>query len=413
VSDVVLKCDHVSKKFCKSLKRSMMYGAIDILSSSVGVMPDSSKLRADEFVAVDDVSFEVKAGESFGLIGPNGSGKTTLLKMINGIFMPDQGKITINGRVGGLIQVGAGFHPMLSGRENIYVNGAILGMTKKEIDSKFDSIVDFADIGDFLDSPVKFYSSGMYVRLGFAIAVHSEPDILLVDEVLAVGDLRFQTKCLKFITNNILKRGCAVLFVSHNRYAIEDVCQKALYLNKGKPVAIGQTPDVIGRYLDDIQKEEASELKESAGSFDQDGITKVEFLDRDGKPKEKFNSGDFARIRFHYSFKDPLCKPSVGITFIHNDPRYTIVSSTDYIFNLHSGYDGFQAGDVKGQGYFEVSIDCLYIPVGMYTYSVYLYSDNHMNLISKYEKAGSVEVLWKGDHPKRSLIELPHQWTKS
>jgi len=187
-SDIAITVDHVSKKYCKSLKRSMLYGVTDIGRNTLGLSSHSGNLRKSEFWAVDDVSFEVKKGETLGIIGPNGSGKTTLLKMLNGIFWPDKGKITVKGRVGALIEVGAGFHPLLTGRENIYINAAILGMTKEEVDEKFDDIVEFADIGDFLDTPVKFYSRGMYVRLGFAVAVHCEPDILLVDEVLAVGD---------------------------------------------------------------------------------------------------------------------------------------------------------------------------------------------------------------------------------
>ncbi|MCK4325438.1 ABC transporter ATP-binding protein, partial [bacterium] len=185
MNDIAIKVEHVSKKFCKRLRHTMLYGTVDIARSTLGLLPHSGQLRVGEFWAVDDVSFELKRGETLGIIGPNGAGKTTVLKMLNGIFMPDKGKIIIKGRVGALIEVGAGFHPMLTGRENIYINGTILGMSKREIDKKFDDIVNFADIGDFIDSPVKHYSSGMYVRLGFAIAIHCEPDILLVDEVLA------------------------------------------------------------------------------------------------------------------------------------------------------------------------------------------------------------------------------------
>ncbi len=390
-----------------------MYGGLDILQSTFGIIPDASELREDEFFSVDDVSFELKRGDSFGIIGPNGSGKTTLLKMLNGIFMPDKGRITVKGKMGALIQVGAGFHPMLSGRENIYINGAILGMSNKEIGRNFDSIVDFADIGDFLDSPVKYYSSGMYVRLGFAIAIHCRPDILLIDEILAVGDIKFHYKCLKFITNNILKNGCTVVFVSHDRYAVESICRKALYLKKGKMVKMGDTLETIGRYLEDVKNEEKVSEKKSTGNFDAQGITGVIFLDKEGQVKKQFKSGDAVKIRFHYSFKDMVPNPSIGITFRHHDPRFTIVSSTDNIFSLHSGYDGLEVSQLQGQGYFEVSIDCLYIPVGVYTCVVCLYTENRMNLVRLYEEAGALEVLWKDDKPQRSLIELPHRWTKT
>jgi len=232
MADTVIRADNVGKKFAKSLRQMMLYGARDIVFGSLGFGEPSEYLRAGEFWAVDRVSFEVRRGEALGIIGPNGSGKTTLLRMLNGIFMPDRGTIDIDGRVGGLIHVGAGFHPMLTGRENIYVNGAILGMTKKEIDRKFDAIVDFADIGDFLDAPVKQYSSGMYVRLGFAIAVHADPDILLVDEVLAVGDRDFSLKCYQKM-KEIRERGTTIILVSHNEYVIRSGRRSASISGRG------------------------------------------------------------------------------------------------------------------------------------------------------------------------------------
>lgn len=246
--EFAIKAQGVSKKFCKNLKASMFYGAVDILKGSINSVPGSMELRKDEFWAVDNVSFDVKKGETLGIIGPNGSGKSTFLKMLNGIFMPDKGKIEIDGKVGALIEVGAGFHPMLSGRENIYINGAILGMSKKEIDRKFDSIVEFADIGDFLDTPVKYYSSGMYVRLGFSVAVHCEPDILLVDEILSVGDAAFRRKSSERMSELINNSDCSIVIVSHNMQAIEAISDKVILLNKGKILAAGKTGDVIPEY---------------------------------------------------------------------------------------------------------------------------------------------------------------------
>src|SRR5206468_4283587 len=198
--NVLVHVEHVSRRFCRNLRRSLWYGIQDIArdlnpfgrNSSGG----SSSLRKDEFWAVNDVSFELRRGECLGLIGRNGAGKTTLLKMLNGLIKPDCGCIEIRGRVGALIALGAGFNPILTGRENIYVNGAVLGLTKREIDEKIEEIIDFAEIREFIDSPVQSYSSGMQVRLGFAMASSLNPDILLLDEVLAVGDMGFQAKCL-------------------------------------------------------------------------------------------------------------------------------------------------------------------------------------------------------------------------
>lgn len=242
-----IKLDRVSKKYCKSLKRSMRYGVGDITRNAFGLSSRSSTLRKDEFWAVDDVSFEVRRGETIGIIGPNGSGKTTLLKMLNGIFWPDKGKITVKGKVGALIAVGAGFHPALTGRENIYVNAAILGMNKKEVEERFDSILKFADIGDFIDTPVKYYSSGMFVRLGFAVAIHCDPDILLVDEVLAVGDSGFRTKCLRRIAD-LREDGLTTVLVSHSMNLITVYSDRVILMNHGTTTKFDDPGEAAKQY---------------------------------------------------------------------------------------------------------------------------------------------------------------------
>ena len=244
--DVLINCENASKKFCRELKRAMFYGAQDATRRVLGLSTPTHLLRKGEFWALDNISFELKRGECLGVIGSNGAGKSTLLKLLNGIIGPDKGRISIRGRVGALIQVGAGFHPNLTGRENIYINGQILGMDKGYIDKRFDEIVDFADIGDFLDTPVKFYSSGMFVRLGFAVAVHMEPDILLLDEVLSVGDANFQAKCFHRIGKNIDRS--AVILISHWAYHIKKYCEKVFLLEKGKIVESGTADYVLQTY---------------------------------------------------------------------------------------------------------------------------------------------------------------------
>lgn len=247
MSETLIKVEGLHKKFCQSLKRSMLYGTIDAAKSMIGLPLENIKLRNKEFWALHDINFELKRGETLGLIGQNGCGKTTLLRLINGIFPPDKGKITINGRIGALIAVGAGFHPHMTGRENIYLNGTILGMTKGELKDKFESIVDFAEIGDFIDSPAATYSSGMTVRLGFAIAIHCEPDILLVDEILAVGDVSFVGKCYNKI-NQLQDKGTGIILVTHNTQAILDFCQRGILLNNGKQLLDSTTSDAIKNY---------------------------------------------------------------------------------------------------------------------------------------------------------------------
>ncbi|MEJ7727705.1 MAG: ABC transporter ATP-binding protein [Polyangiaceae bacterium] len=232
-SSIAVAVERVSKKYCRSLKHSMLYGLSDVSRNMVGLRANSGELRDKEFWAVDDVSLEVKRGETVGLIGPNGSGKTTLLKMIGGIFWPDRGQLSVRGKLGALIAVGAGFHPLLTGRENIYVNAAILGMNKKQIDRQFDSIVDFAQVGEFLETPVKNYSSGMFVRLGFAVAVHCDPDVMLVDEVLAVGDRGFQAKCFQKMSE-LRSIGTTFVVVSHNMHTISGFVDWVALLKRGK-----------------------------------------------------------------------------------------------------------------------------------------------------------------------------------
>ncbi len=272
-NDIAIRINHVSKKYCKSLKRSMFYGVKDIGRNILGMSSHSENLRKNEFWALDDVSFEVKKGETLGIIGPNGSGKTTLLKLLNGIFWPDKGKIAVKGKMGALIQVGAGFHPLLTGRENVYLNAAILGMTKKEVDEKFDDIIEFADIGDFIDTPVKFYSSGMFVRLGFAVAVHCHPDILLVDEVLAVGDAGFQNKCFNKI-GELKKNGATTILVSHNLHVISTFTEKVIFLNNGKAKYFNSVVGGIKEYTKlFINKEDLGIEKISSGN------NKIKFYD--------------------------------------------------------------------------------------------------------------------------------------
>jgi lipopolysaccharide transport system ATP-binding protein len=313
--EVAIKVEHVSKKFCRYLKRSMLYGIHDIGRNLLGMSTKPDKLRKDEFWAVDDVSFEVHRGETLGIIGPNGSGKSTILKLLNGIFMPDKGKIEINGRVGALIEIGAGFHPLLTGRENIYVNGAILGMSKEEIDDKFDDIIEFADIGDFLDTPIKFYSSGMFVRLGFAVAVHCEPDILLVDEVLAVGDMAFQTKCFKKM-HEFVREEKTIVFISHSMPAVQGMCKRTLWLNRGKIRAEGETRVVVALYSDEMNKRAGVETH-TQGAFipvSREGsgeirIVNVEVMDESDTPINIVRVGGVLKIRMTYRAFEPICDP--------------------------------------------------------------------------------------------------------
>ncbi|MGM5050306.1 ABC transporter ATP-binding protein [Tardiphaga sp. 604_B6_N1_1] len=246
--DWAIRAEGVSKKFGLTLRQSMHYGLRDIGARLLG-RSNSETLREGEFWAVNDVSFEVRGGDALGIMGVNGSGKTTLLRILNGVYAPDRGMVQMKGRVGALIAAGAGFAPMLTGRENVYVNGALLGLSTQDVDGLMDEIVAFAELGQFIDLPVKNYSSGMYVRLGFAIAALSRPDVLLMDEVLAVGDLNFQKKCFDHILN-LKRQGAAIILVSHAPGAIWAVCNRGLFMDHGIVRVAGPVENVVRAYDD-------------------------------------------------------------------------------------------------------------------------------------------------------------------
>lgn len=255
--DVIISANGVSKKFCRDLKRSLFYGMKDIFK--FGNSSGEEELRKDEFWAVSGINFELKRGECIGLIGHNGAGKSTLLKMLNGIITPDRGEIVIHGRVAALIELGAGFNPILTGRENIYNNGAVLGFSKKDIDDRIEEIIEFSEIRKFIDMPVQNYSSGMKMRLGFSVASHLDPDLLLIDEVLAVGDVGFRIKCYNKIASML--NDTAIIFVSHSMPQVAKISSKILLMDGGKELYYGGNVNKgVEAYFDLFEAEESKVL---------------------------------------------------------------------------------------------------------------------------------------------------------
>ncbi|MDB9527131.1 polysaccharide ABC transporter ATP-binding protein [Oscillatoria sp. CS-180] len=250
-SPPVITVDGVSKKFCRDLKRSLFYGIQDIAADLIGGRQHSDRLRPREFWALQSINFQLHRGQALGLVGSNGAGKSTLLRIISGLIKPDTGSVRIRGRIAPLIALGAGFNPILTGRENIFANMSILGLTTQEIKERFEDVVAFAEIESAIDAPVQTYSSGMAARLGFACAVYTEPDILLIDEVLAVGDARFKAKCYRRLYE-LRQRGVAFILVNHNSQAILNICDTAMYLSGGALITQGEVNAVVDRYEADL-----------------------------------------------------------------------------------------------------------------------------------------------------------------
>ena len=337
----VIKVENLSKRYFISHQKHEPYLALrDVIATGAkrfahrlthlisGEQPASTTLR-EEFWALKDVSFELSQGESLGIIGRNGAGKSTLLKILSRITEPTSGRVTLRGRVASLLEVGTGFHPELTGRENMFLNGSILGMSRAEIIRKFDEIVAFAEVEQFLDTPVKYYSSGMRVRLAFSIAAHLEPEILVVDEVLAVGDIDFQMRCLKRM-ETVARGGSTVLFVSHNMGAIQRLCERTIFLRRGKVAMDGPTSQVIDTFVSEGTEEagENSWQGEAAPAFD-DGSVKlraIKALDATDQVRSTFNVTEPVAIEVEYEVVKPLHSLNVHLYFSDGTGQALFVS---------------------------------------------------------------------------------------
>lgn len=328
--DILIKVENLKKLYRLGLQEDQ-HGTIAeaVMSWIKSPLKNFKKLKGlssikdesdrDVLIALKDINFELKRGEILGVVGKNGAGKSTLLKLISRITKPTEGEITINGRVASLLEVGTGFHPELTGRENVYLNGTILGMKKKEIDEKLDEIIEFSGVERFLDTPVKRYSSGMTVRLAFAVAAHLDPEILIIDEVLAVGDVEFQRKCLGKM-GDVSRSGKTVLFVSHNMGAVAELCTRAILLEKGELVFKGSTTDVIQRYLEGQDYSEFGvdssllEVNKSAVC----NLTAVQMVNAEGKEKYQFDLKETFVLEFEYEIQSDISSFDNAVVFKRN-----------------------------------------------------------------------------------------------
>jgi lipopolysaccharide transport system ATP-binding protein len=361
--------------------------------------------------ALDGISFEVERGEVIGLIGRNGAGKSTLLKVLSRITYPNSGQVHVNGRVGSLLEVGTGFHDELTGRENIFLNGSILGMRKREIEAALDKIVEFADIGAFLDTPIKRYSSGMRMRLGFSVAAHLSTDVLFVDEVLAVGDAAFQKKCLGAM-RELSDGGRTVVFVSHNMAAVENLCQRTIWIANGKIVQDGDTREVIRAYLNSFETSDKQTL-DLAAVRERKGtghvrFLKMEFLNEDGDEAQVIHSGGALRIRFHYECSRDIPNLHFGLR---------LYSSLGILMSeIHTDSTNQAIGLArKGKGSIDLEVDFLNLMPG--TYYMGLFAATWNEYQDWLENVAKIEVepsdyygTGKGVEARFGLVFFPFRW---
>ena len=389
--EILIRCEHASKKFCRNLKQSLWYGIQDMTSDLLR-RRNYDDLRDQEFWAVDDVSFELRRGEFLGLIGRNGAGKTTLLKMLNGLIKPDRGEIEITGRVGALIALGAGFNPILTGRENIYVNASILGLRRAEVRDKFDEIVAFAELEEFIDSPVQSYSSGMQVRLGFAIAaVLIQPDVLLLDEVLAVGDGRFRVKCYEMVSR--LREHSCIVLVSHSMQHIGQFCNVGMFMHQGAVKAL--SPDVTN-VIDEYNRVLYQETGESDGTY---AVTHEPVIAADITfNRSTIRTGEKLSVRFHLEVSE-----AVGVVY----PRVTVLSPDDRpVLEWNSIHYGTSVSLRKGTNDFEMDIGSVPLRAGRYYLQTTVTDKTAMKGLVDFRKTDHLDVT--GSSIGASECQLPY-----
>jgi ABC-type polysaccharide/polyol phosphate transport system ATPase subunit len=398
-----VRFDNVSKKFTlrHERARSFQEAALAFLKSQ-----DNSR---EELWALKDVSFAVERGKTLGIIGPNGSGKSTVLKLITRILEPTSGQVVVQGQVSALIEPGAGFHPDLTGRENIYLNGSLLGFSRKEMKAKFDSIVEFSELEKFIDVPIKHYSSGMHMRLGFAVAIHVDPDILLIDEILAVGDQAFQNKCLGKI-GELKNQGVTILFVSHYLEAVRNLCTSAIWLENGVIQERGTTDRVIDSYLNNVTTITEARLSRERRIGDNENrwgsgeveITDVRFLDAQGRERRAFKTGEKMIVRLRYHAHTKVNQPVFGIAIYG--------SGGVHINGPNTKFSDYVVESVEGSGEIDYIVDMLPLLEGTYELSAAVYDQDGLHAYDHQHRMYSF-IVQRGTVKERyGMIYIPCEW---
>ena len=392
----LIQVDRVSKRFCRDLKRSLWYGVKDMAAELSGRSHAVVDLRKGEFWAVEDVSFDVHRGECVGLIGPNGAGKSTLLKMLNGLIKPDAGRITMRGRVGALIELGTGFNPILTGRENIYNNAAVLGLDKTFVDRRLDDIIAFAEIGDAIDAPVQSYSSGMKVRLGFAVAAHMEPDVLLIDEVLAVGDAGFRARCYNRVSE--MADRCAVIFVSHTMPHVARLAPQTVVMHCGRTHFLGDTPSAINAYYSLFSLDDPGPQHVGTGEA---RVEQVTFLDEFGRETDQIGYGKPTRILLDIVAKESLDEVLLNVCF-RNVGNEVVAECNNFV-------RGIPLSIPKGERVrMELNLDALILNPGVYHVGTIMAFPTGLRHIDWVARAKSITVF--GGHPATAGVQFIADW---
>ncbi len=401
--EAVIRFEHVSKSFKLEESRSRSFG--EAFTSIF-----QKRKRQGTFWVLKDVDFQIHQGEFVGFIGANGAGKSTSLKLIARIIEPTRGRVWSRGRIGALLELGAGFHPELSGRENIYMNASVMGLDRAYVDRYFDDIVAFSELESFIDVPVKHYSSGMYVRLGFSVAVHARPDILLIDEVLAVGDEAFQHKCIDRITK-LRRSGTTILLVTHSLDTVETLCDRAIWFEHGQVIKLGDSRDVVMAYRNHVSRlERHRDTETEQGDIDQHRwgngrveITSVDFVDQTGTPATVFRSNEPMDVRIHYKRNADVDEIVVGLAFYHQNGSHISGPNTKFAGHI------IEVGDDEGT--LRYHIPSLPLLEGAYELSVSVVDGTMMEIYDYHDRLYPFRV-YRGDSREVfGLVTLGGEWS--
>ena len=399
-----IRFNNVSKRF--TYAREQPQSIQETLTSLIGRRRKHPKR---DLWAVNDLSFDLYPGQSLGIVGRNGSGKSTVLKLIARIIRPTSGQVAVHGRVSALLELGAGFHPDLTGRENIALNASVLGLTQKDVDRNFDAIVEFSELGEFIDMPVKHYSSGMYMRLGFSVAIHVDPDILIVDEILAVGDQAFQTKCIDRI-HEMHRAGVSIILISHNLNVVRRMCSNLIWLENGHMRASGPTEEVANQYKYQSDTTIGRQLtaENVRRSFNRWGSHEIEiagfrFLNADGEEQAYYQTGDSMTIEIDYVAHEPVSKPEFGLAIFRQDGQQ--------VNGPNSQLAGLEVGTIEGAGTIQYHVKELPLLPALYQVTAAIHNTQLTHAYDYHELAYPFRVVSGGTKETDGLVALPADWT--